>query len=112
MKKTQSSIGIKRWIFNQRQGPLVAGIFLLMNSVTLNAQYASGRLPSLGENTEMTLGQELKIGQSVTREIVRDPDYVNDPVLVDYVETIWQNLRETSLSKGYLNQELNDRFSW
>ena len=92
--------------------PMSISIVLMLNSVTLNAQYASGRLPSLGENTEMTLGQELKIGQSVVREIVHDPDYVDDPVLVEYVETIWRNLRETALNKGYLNQELNDRFAW
>ena len=112
MKKTQLPIGLRGYASKLRIAPIVTGIILLLNSVTLNAQYASGRLPSLGENTEITLGQELKIGQSVTREIVRDPDYVNDPVLVEYVETIWQNLRETSLNKGYLNQELNDRFAW
>ncbi len=60
----------------------------------------------------MTLGQELKIGQSVVREIVHDPDYVDDPVLVEYVDTIWRTLRETSLNKGYLNQELSERFAW
>jgi predicted Zn-dependent protease len=84
----------------------------LFVSVTLNAQYASGRLPSLGENTQLTLGQELKIGESVVREIVRDPDYVDDPVLVEYVENIWSRLRQTSMSKGYLNTELNERFAW
>ena len=91
---------------------ITVGISILFCSVTLNAQYASGRLPSLGENTDMTLGQEISIGQSVVREIVRDPDYVDDPLLVEYVDGIWRSLRETSLSKGYLNNELNDRFAW
>ena len=60
--------------FKQRAALLSACLCLIFTSVPLNAQYASGRLPSLGENTEMTLGEELKIGQSVVRESVRDPD--------------------------------------
>ncbi len=112
MKKLKLQMWHKLPVFKRNMAHIGVGSCLLFCSVTLNAQYASGRLPSLGENTEMTLGQELKIGQSVVREIVRDPDYVDDPVLVEYVDNIWRSLRETSLNKGYLNQELNDRFAW
>jgi len=112
MKEFKHTKPIHSRSFKQRATVLGACLCLIFSSVPLNAQNASGRLPSLGENTEMTLGEELKIGQSVVREIVRDPDYVDDLVLMDYVESIWRNLRETSLNKGYLSQELNDRFAW
>jgi predicted Zn-dependent protease len=112
MNKFKFIASTKAQTLKQKIIPISVSVCLIFSSVTLNAQYASGRLPSLGENTEMTLGEELKIGQSVVREIVKDPDYVDDPVLVEYVDTIWRNLRETSLNKGYLNQDLNDRFAW
>jgi len=99
-------------IFKKKSAQIGLGISILLASVTLNAQYASGRLPSLGENTEMTLGQEMSIGQSVVREIVKDPDYVDDPLLVEYVETIWGTLIETAIAKGYLNNDLKERFAW
>ncbi len=99
-------------IFKKKSAQISLGISILLTSVTLNAQYATGRLPSLGENTEMTLGQEMSIGQSVVREIVKDPDYVDDPLLVEYVDSIWRTLIETSITKGYLNNELKERFAW
>jgi predicted Zn-dependent protease len=99
-------------MLKKSKNALIIGLCILLFTLPLNAQYASSRLPSLGENTDLTLGQELSIGQSVVKEIVRDPDYVDDPVLMDYVEAIWRSLRETSMNKGYLNNELNTRFAW
>jgi len=47
-------------------------------------------LPDLGESaqTELTPQQERRIGDSIMREIRRDPDYVGDPEIADYVQQV------------------------
>ena len=46
-------------------------------------------LPNLGDGSEITLGAERRIGDNIAREIYRDPDYVDDVVLRDYIQSIW-----------------------
>src|SRR3972149_5302025 len=47
-------------------------------------------LPDLGESpqTEPPPRQERRIGDSIMREIRRDPDYVGDPEVADYVQQV------------------------
>jgi len=47
-------------------------------------------LPDLGESaqTELTPQQERRIGDAIMREIRRDPDYVRDPEVGDYVQQV------------------------
>jgi len=70
------------------------------------------RLPSLGDGSEMPLGEERHIGESVMREIFKDPDYIEDPVLLDYLLSIWQPLIEAAKLRGELSTEMEQRFAW
>ncbi len=70
------------------------------------------RLPSLGDGSEMPLGEERHIGESVMREIFKDPDYIEDPVLLDYLMSIWQPLIEAAKLRGELSTEMEQRFAW
>jgi len=47
-------------------------------------------LPDLGESAqaELTPQIERRIGESIMREIRRDPDYLDDPEVKDYVQQI------------------------
>jgi predicted Zn-dependent protease len=47
-------------------------------------------LPDLGESaqSELTPQAERRIGDQIMREIRRDPDYVNDPEVSDYVQQV------------------------
>ena len=51
-------------------------------------------LPDLGESAqaELTPQLERRIGESIMREIRRDPDYVDDPEVKDYVQQIGYRL--------------------
>ncbi|CAN5130139.1 M48 family metalloprotease [soil metagenome] len=73
---------------------------------------ASGALPSLGDNSELSPAAERRIGDRIAASIYRDPDYVDDPVLVDYLQTVWQPLMAAARARGELSAELDERFAW
>ncbi|MES2508909.1 MAG: M48 family metalloprotease [Pseudomonadota bacterium] len=72
----------------------------------------SGTLPTLGDNLELTAGAERRIGERIAASIYRDRDYIDDPVLEDYVQTIWQPLMTAARARGELSAELDERFAW
>ena len=69
-------------------------------------------LPSLGDNSELSAAAERRIGDRIAASIYRDPDYVDDPVLVDYLQGIWQPLMASARARGELHAELQERFAW
>lgn len=71
-----------------------------------------GRLPSMGDGSEMGLGEESRIGESVMREIYRDPDYIDDALLLDYLGSIWLPLIEAAKLRGELSDDMEQRFAW
>ncbi len=73
---------------------------------------AGAQLPSLGDAGDMTTGAERKLGEKIARELYRDPDYIDDPVLVEYVQGIWQPLLAAARARGDLTSELDQRFAW
>jgi len=70
------------------------------------------QLPQLGDPSEMSSGAERKLGERIARELYRDPDYIDDPVLVEYVQAIWEKLLDAARARGELTPELDERFAW
>jgi predicted Zn-dependent protease len=60
----------------------------------------------------MTSSAERRLGDRIAREIYRDPDYIDDPVLAEYVQGIWQPLLAAARLRGDLSSELDERFAW
>ena len=73
---------------------------------------SGNRLPNLGDGIEIPLGVERRLGESIAREIYRDPDYIDDPVLGDYVQSFWQVLLNAARQRGELTPELEQQFAW
>jgi len=73
---------------------------------------AAAQLPTLGDTSEMSSSAERKLGERIARELYRDPDYIDDPVLVEYVQGIWQPLLVAARARGELTSELDERFAW
>ena len=71
-----------------------------------------GRLPSMGDGFEMGLGEERRIGESVMREIFRDPDFIDDALLLDYLNAIWLPLIDSAKLRGELSEDMDQRFAW
>jgi len=59
-------------------------------------------LPDLGDPAQagLSLQAEKKIGESVMREYRRDPDFVDDPEVVSYVNSVGQRLVAVSADAG------------
>ncbi len=72
----------------------------------------STQLPTLGDGSDMSSSAERRLGDRIAREIFRDPDYIDDPVLADYVQGIWQPLLAAARARGDLSPELDERFAW
>ena len=73
---------------------------------------SGNRLPNLGDGIEIPLGLERRLGENIAREIYRDPDYIDDPVLGDYVQSFWQVLLNAARQRGELTPELEQQFAW
>src|SRR5512141_3170681 len=73
---------------------------------------ARAQLPTLGDTSEMTSSSEGKRGEKIARELYRDPDYLDDPVLDEYVLEIWTKLLAAARTRGELTAELDERYAW
>ena len=81
-------------------------------SSQLPTSAATGGLPALGDGADITLSAERKLGDRIARELYRDPDYLEDPVLDEYLQNIWQPLVKGAQARGELSPELQERFAW
>lgn len=76
------------------------------------AAQTPARLPSMGDGNSMSIQQERRLGESIMRQLMRDPDYMDDAVLLEYLQNIWQSLRESSKQLGYLQVDLDETYAW
>ena len=93
----------------------LAALLAFASPAALHAQLAprpSSALPSLGDSSELAAAEERRIGDRIAASIYRDPDYIDDPVLFDYVQGIWQPLMVAARARGDISAELNERFAW
>ena len=91
--------------------PVVA-TFLLAASLLGASVPAAAQLPTLGDSSDMNVGAERKLGERIARELYRDPDYIDDPLLSEYIQGIWQKLLTAARNRGELTPELDERFAW
>jgi predicted Zn-dependent protease len=84
----------------------------LVAMALLGPAVGQGALPALGESGDLSTGAERKMGEKVARELYRDPDYIDDPVLVEYVQGIWQSLLAAARVRGELTSDIDERFAW
>ena len=85
---------------------------LVLAVLLAGALPSQAQLPTLGDANEMTPAAERRMGEKIARELYRDPDYLDDAVLADYVQAIWQPLLAAARQRGELDAELDQRFAW
>ena len=101
---------ILKTLFTRSQ--LIAVALALCAAVLGASAQTPGRLPNIGDGNSMSVQQERRLGESIMRQLMRDPDYMDDPVLIQYLQNIWQPLRESSKQLGYLHAELEETYAW
>ena len=71
-------------------------------------------LPSLGDgiSDEISVATERKIGDRIMRELRPDPDFLDDPVILDQLQPMWLALVEASRARGNIPPDIGDRFGW
>lgn len=94
-------------------GKALAAIVFVSGGLLAGPQsFAQTSLPTLGDTSELTASAERRLGDRIIRELYRDPDYIDDPVVGEYVQGIWQPLKAAAKARGELSPELDERFAW
>ncbi len=88
-------------------------LVLLLGTLGLqSARTQTNALPSLGNSEGISLSAERKLGDRIARELYRDPDYLEDPVLDEYIQRLWGPLVKAAATRGELSPDLQARFAW
>jgi predicted Zn-dependent protease len=66
----------------------------------------------LGDGSDLTPSAERHLGDRIARQLYRDIDYLDDPVIMDYVQGIWQPLLAAARERGELPQDMDDAYAW
>ena len=82
------------------------------NQATKPPSSKSTPLLGVGEDGDLSLGAERRMGDAIAKQIYRDPDYLDDPLLNDYVDGVWQSLLKAARARGELTAEMDERFAW
>ena len=94
---------------------LLAGLpatWLQAQSPTTEAARPPLALPGLGDGGDMTLGEERRLGNQIARSLYRDPDYLDDPLLDDYLQQVWRPLLASAQARGELPPDADQRYAW
>ncbi|HSQ72097.1 MAG TPA: M48 family metalloprotease, partial [Rubrivivax sp.] len=92
---------------------LLAALLALLMAFSGVAQ-AQVRLPALGESAseDLSVGAERRIGDQIMAMGRRDPSYFDDPVLLEYTQSMWGSLLAAARQRGDIGAETGDAFSW
>lgn len=93
-----------------RQFSWMAGLVYALANPPVWAQGTG--LPALGDGESISLNAERQLGDRIARELYRDPDFLEDAVLDEYIQQLWQPLVKAAAARGDLPTELQERFAW
>ena len=76
--------------------------------------WAQNQLPALGDPSgeDFSMATEHKLGAEIMREIRADPDYLDDPILLEYVQSLWEPLVVQARVRGNLSADIDQRLAW
>ncbi|MFD2454189.1 hypothetical protein [Ideonella paludis] len=90
------------------------GLMTLMATAQAPQAQAQVNLPSLGDSVsdDVDLLTERKLGDRYMRELRRDPDFLDDPLLQAYVQSLWTPLLEAARARGDISPDMDRAFAW
>lgn len=71
-------------------------------------------LPSLGDSSSQALAPaaERKLGDRIMRSILGDPAVIDDPLVLEYIDQVWQRLLTAARQRGEITSELDQVLAW
>ena len=94
---------------------LAAAACLVLNAFVVPAAPAAQlNLPALGEaeSDSFSLDDERKLGDQIMRQIRPDPAVIDDPVLYQYLLSIWDRLHAAAIARGNISPEQEEKLAW
>ena len=91
---------------------LLAALLALSGPLAPAQPGGAQALPALGDGVEVSMASERRLGDRIATGIYRDPAWLDDAVLGDYLQALWQPLVEAALRRGDLSADLQERFAW
>jgi beta-barrel assembly-enhancing protease len=78
------------------------------------APRAQQRLPALGDSVseDFDILDERRLGERIMREIRRDPDYLDDPLLNEYLDSLWMPLVTAARARGDITSDNDKAYAW
>ena len=91
-----------------------ASVLALLCPAGLPPARAQNQLPALGDpaSEDFSIATERKLGDEIMREIRADPDYIDDPVLLEYLQSLWQPLVAQARVRGNITPDVDQRLAW
>ncbi len=80
----------------------------------LGAPLSPTALPSLGDAAAQSLSPmaERRLGDRIMRSLLRDPDVIDDPLVLEYISQIWARLLMGARQRGEIGPELDASHAW
>jgi len=94
---------------------LAAAAVLALNAFLVPpAPAAQPNLPALGEaeSDEFSIDDERKLGEQIMRQIRPDPAVIDDPVLLEYLLSVFVPLHDAALKRGNISPEQEEKLAW
>jgi predicted Zn-dependent protease len=96
--------------------PLVLALAasLVLPALPLHAQSAGSALPALGESAsdDLSVSDERRLGLQIMRSVRGDPLYLDDPILLAYLESLWEPLVVAGRQLGHIGADTDAAFGW
>lgn len=74
----------------------------------------SNLLPALGDVSSQSLSPaaERRLGDRIMRSILRDPDIIDDPLVLEYITSVWTSLLAAARHRGEIGPDLEGVYAW
>ncbi|MGE5450347.1 MAG: M48 family metalloprotease [Acidobacteriota bacterium] len=75
---------------------------------------SAGALPELGDTASQDLSPaaEKRLGDRIMRSIWSDPSVIDDPLVLEYVQQVWQTLLASARKRGEIGPDLDGVYAW
>ncbi len=94
--------------------PLGLGVQTVQAQGSTGVPQNGSALPALGDAAAQDLSPmaERRLGDRIMRSILRDPDVIDDPLVLEYVNHVWTTLLASARRRGEIGPELDASHAW